>query len=341
MEYTSYNDLPYINISNDYKEVDIAVEVLINKDKEQKWNDIYDKITYIRSLNKHHNTIFNLYLPRLISILTEYSNDIRSNISKNVLMLIHEVFDNYSTDSNIDESIIDIIPITIKQIYNVKSFISNEASSALDIITEKFHSYDYLSLLLEEVKKSHMKVNLIFDFICKSIKDYPKEKLLYSFSWFDFIEKLIEIHNIKKDHISRKSYEILHVINNKFMNDIDNCQTDRIKLKKKSVFRSNKGEDSKEYKENDVKVNLNDLFSNSTVLIKLFHYIIEETYKEKKDMRKVNAFLENYRLYQVKTKDKLNKTNGYNKRLSIKEVISKDRQNKQDKFNVIPINENE
>lgn len=128
--YTSYEDL-----TNCYMH-DADLSSVIQKLKQQtnpdaNWKEHFDVIEGLRVLNKFHANEFRNHLSEFNDFLGKSVDNLRSNISKNALMLIKEVFHSFRNSESSESFLNSIVPIILEKSVSEKGFLKNEARAAL------------------------------------------------------------------------------------------------------------------------------------------------------------------------------------------------------------------
>lgn len=132
VKYTTYPDL-----LNDSSALDEAFFTDITKNKEGlDWKQSFDYLDQLRKYNKYNSEEFILTLPKLLPFILFNINNLRSNLIKNSLILVKEVFAYNQLFFPLilhkqPEIIMDLIPIIYEKANNDKVFLKNEAKEAI------------------------------------------------------------------------------------------------------------------------------------------------------------------------------------------------------------------
>lgn len=128
--YTAFDDLEncYEDTSNFGAIISDLKEQVTTEDN---WRIHFDAIESLRILNKYYPNDIRKYFADLIVFLQKSMESLRSNLSKNTLMLIREIFESYKHTQSLDEFLKEIVPIILEKSVSEKSFLKNEARAAL------------------------------------------------------------------------------------------------------------------------------------------------------------------------------------------------------------------
>ncbi len=128
--YTAFDDLEncYEDTSNFGAIISDLKEQVTSEDN---WRIHFDAIESLRVLNKYYPNDIRKYFADLSVFLQKSMESLRSNLSKNTLMLIREIFESYKHTQSLDEFLKEIVPIILEKSVSEKSFLKNEARAAL------------------------------------------------------------------------------------------------------------------------------------------------------------------------------------------------------------------
>ena len=97
--------------------------------KSLDWKVQFSAITALRQLSKHHSDVFLSLIDTLLPLLITLSDSIRSNLSKNALLLLTEMFlEPRPSHTHIAEV---LVPGLLQKTISEKSFIKQQAAAAM------------------------------------------------------------------------------------------------------------------------------------------------------------------------------------------------------------------
>lgn len=146
--YLSYEDLP--NAYSELKDYSQLFSELKSKanDKED-WKTQFDVLESLRILNKYNSSIFGKSLNDYTTFIQKSMNSIRSNLSKNGLLLVKEIFGQFKETNPPAEFLAVIVPSVLERGISDKGFIKAEARGALKVL-EKNALNDSIVVILCE-----------------------------------------------------------------------------------------------------------------------------------------------------------------------------------------------
>lgn len=226
--YLKYSELPDIKII-DPNELLVIID---NIEETSCWMNQIDAINKLRSLNKYNNSLLLDSLHYIIPHFHHLTTNLKSNISKNSLILLKEITNNKDLicNSNFkDEWFNEIINISLIQSTYIKSFISIEAQEALKNISKHMHNNESFIVLLNGIKNTNHKISEnAYNTLIKLISNISIEFLVLKLNWKLIFSLLVEIHNMKTDYYIKKVYGLLKKLNNKV--SLEHCVSDIIRL---------------------------------------------------------------------------------------------------------------
>lgn len=132
VKYTSFDDL-----TNELPILDEAfLGELIKAKESTDWKLAFDYLDVLRKINKFHPEDFAALFPKVLPFILSNVGNLRSNLIKNGLVLMKEVF-NYNPKFlsmiafNAPDLFSDFIPLLYEKANNDKAFLKNEAKEAL------------------------------------------------------------------------------------------------------------------------------------------------------------------------------------------------------------------
>ena len=149
VQYTSFDDL-----TNELPILDESFlgELLKAKDSTD-WKQAFDYLDVLRKINKFHPEDFAALFPKVSPFILSNIGNLRSNLIKNGLILIKEVF-NYNPKFltmiafNAPDLFSDLIPLLYEKANNDKAFLKNEAKDALKALEKSCPLHDSILKIL-------------------------------------------------------------------------------------------------------------------------------------------------------------------------------------------------
>lgn len=129
---------------NDIEPTEDSVAKIIDRLNSEDWKENFYGFDDLRSLYKHHPEEFKLYLPKLVELIKEGVENLRSSICRNSLNLVVEVFSTKKNMTETDENgevtpyaalAVELLPIVCKKLADDKVFLSSRAKTATELIS--------------------------------------------------------------------------------------------------------------------------------------------------------------------------------------------------------------
>ena len=117
--YTPYSELPHIDNPL------LAIDTIKSSINDPHWKTHFNTINLLRSLNKHTPDIIAKELPSTTPFLIQSIQNLRSNISKNALLLVQEL------GSQNLEVLVSLMPSLFQRTLSDMKFIADEAKASL------------------------------------------------------------------------------------------------------------------------------------------------------------------------------------------------------------------
>ena len=128
--YTAFDDLA--NCYEDNSNFGAIISELKEQiESEDNWRIHFAAVETLRVLNKYYPNEIRKYFADLVTFLQKSLESLRSNLSKNTLMLIREVFQSYKHSQALDSFLNEILPIILEKSVSEHSFLKSEARAAL------------------------------------------------------------------------------------------------------------------------------------------------------------------------------------------------------------------
>lgn len=129
--------ISYAELTNDISFLDESFLFELTKVKEASdWKQSFDNLDILRKFNKFHPEELIKISPKLIGFLISNLSNLRSNLTKNALILTKEILTYNTNFLNIitmkqPEVLSDLIPLLYEKGNNDKAFLKNEAKEAI------------------------------------------------------------------------------------------------------------------------------------------------------------------------------------------------------------------
>ena len=221
VEYTPYDQLPLLP-SEQCTDAYIKEQIMHLQETPQ-WMINYQALSYFRSLNKQNPTLYKPYIQLSLDQLTKLSVSIRSGIMKLTLILLGEILKHYQIESKDDYPLLNKITyIVLHAIFNSKSFIRTEAKNILlnNVGNSKqYETMEYCIELIDLMKNDKPVISdtafEVYQMIIEKINlgNISKE------SWVNFVDKLDELHEKKREIYVKKVVKIITFLYDKIGKD--------------------------------------------------------------------------------------------------------------------------
>jgi len=179
--YTAFDDLENC-YEKDSNFGAIISELKDQVESEDNWRIHFDAVETLRILNKYYPNEIRRFFADLVTFLQKSLESLRSNLSKNTLMLIREIFQAYKHTQALDSFLTEIVPIILEKSVSEKSFLKNEARAALKALEITGCNNNVIRVLCD---KSFDKNGVISELSFQSLTDIiqqAKENLTESIS---------------------------------------------------------------------------------------------------------------------------------------------------------------
>lgn len=192
-------------------------DILQNKNSD--WTLQISVINYFRRILKFEKKIFIqfFYGAKFYEKIIDLINSVRSSLSKNVLVLLNEIFSNpISEQDKNDTSIIQVIKVTIphliSKINSNQSFIKADSKICLESIITNMKYFDVLLAFIQIMNTKKAKdAELCAEFAIKMIKNFDKEFFVQNPRFNELIKCITTFYEAQKN------------INVKICKNIFNC----------------------------------------------------------------------------------------------------------------------
>ena len=203
LSYESLKPLPsecdFVSMMQKFK------DILQNKNSD--WTLQISVINYFRRILKFEKKIFIqfFYGAKFYEKIIELINSVRSSLSKNVLVLLNEIFSNpISEQDKNDTSIIQVIKVTIphliSKINSNQSFIKADSKICLESIITNMKYFDVLLAFIQIMNTKKAKdAELCAEFAIKMIKNFDKEFFVQSPRFNELIKCIATFYEAQKN----------------------------------------------------------------------------------------------------------------------------------------------
>lgn len=209
-------------------------------DKNTNWTEIIGVINYLRRLNKYEKSSFNQFLfgLKMYPKLLELINSVRSSLSKNVLVLLHEIFsESISENKNAIIALIkSALPYLISKANSNQSFIKNESMVCLKTIS-KIKDCDILLVFIQLLNNKINKVKddeFLAELSIEMIKNLGKELLVETPEFNELIKYVTSFYEMNKINHVKICRKILNSLIEVMKKDNFDCKIEKCGRREKN-----------------------------------------------------------------------------------------------------------
>lgn len=184
-----------------------------------KWKLTFDAMVFFRSVNKENPTLIKKIIPQLTEYLIKLSNSIRSGISKESIILVGEILNNYICDNTpSDLNIVKrLLNILIQSATNNKKFIkeaSNESIQNGIVKNKNYYNLETIGIIIDLMKDKKSSVaEVCFTIYEQIIKQIDLANINISDdTWNIFFDKINELYGAKKEVYTKKCIKIIEYV---------------------------------------------------------------------------------------------------------------------------------
>lgn len=184
-----------------------------------KWQLTFDAMVFFRSLNKQNPSLMKQVVPQITKNLIKLSNSIRSGISKESIILVGEILNNFISDNSQND--LDII----KQLLNIlfqcatsnKKFIKDASNELIQngiIKNKNYLNLETICIIIDLMKDKKSSVcDISFNTYNQMINDINLTSTdISDDTWNKFFDKLNELYKAKKEVYTKKCVKIIEYI---------------------------------------------------------------------------------------------------------------------------------
>lgn len=184
-----------------------------------KWKLTFDAMVFFRSVNKENPTLIKKIISQLTEYLIKLSNSIRSGISKESIILVGEIVNNYICDNTpSDLNIVKrLLNILIQSATSNKKFIkeaSNESIQNGIVKNKNYYNLETIGIIIDLMKDKKSSVaEVCFTIYEQIIKQIDLANMNISDdTWNIFFDKINELYGAKKEVYTKKCIKILEYV---------------------------------------------------------------------------------------------------------------------------------
>jgi len=171
--YLSFEELEPIEMLS---QTDNFVAQVQSELKSEEWTAQYDTLNVLRRLNKFHWSDLMPHLELLTPLIAEAVESLRSNISKNALLLVTEMFSFKREDGHNSHIVNYLIPVVFLKSINDKQFISLQAQRALSALSEFWLYEETLICLKERCEEKNARISVkAAEYLLKTVANLGEE----------------------------------------------------------------------------------------------------------------------------------------------------------------------
>lgn len=184
-----------------------------------KWQLTFDTMVFFRSLNKQNPSLMKQVVPQITKNLIKLSNSIRSGISKESIILVGEILNNFISDNSQND--LDII----KQLLNIlfqcatsnKKFIKDASNELIQngiIKNKNYLNLETICIIIDLMKDKKSSVcDISFNTYNQMINDINLTSTdISDDTWNKFFDKLNELYKAKKEVYTKKCVKTIEYI---------------------------------------------------------------------------------------------------------------------------------
>ena len=197
-------------------------------DKNSDWTLQIGVINYLRRVQKYDKEVFGqfFYGSKIYPKLLELINSVRSSVSKNVLLLLNEIFSENIQEKTILSLVKETFPLLIPKINSNQSFIKAECKQLLESMCNNVKFSDMLLIILQQMNttsKTNSTPNsrikekdseILTDLFIKSANILGKEILLETAQFPEIIKCLISLYDLNKNIYGKFCKKIMDTLIN-------------------------------------------------------------------------------------------------------------------------------
>ena len=180
-----------------------------------KWKLTFEAMVFFRSVNKQNPSLIKNIIPQLSKYLIKLSNSIRSGISKESIILVGEIINNYINEKPEDLEIIkQLLNILIQCASSNKKFIkdtSNELIKNGIIKNKNYLNLETICIIIDLMKDKKSSVcEICYNIYEQMVTDINiNSNDINENTWNTLFDKINELYSAKKEIYTKKCVKIL------------------------------------------------------------------------------------------------------------------------------------
>ena len=181
-----------------------------------KWKLTFDAMIFFRSVNKQNPSLIKQVIPQMTKNLIKLSNSIRSGISKESIILVGEILQNFISDNSPED--LDIIKQLLNILFqcatNNKKFIKDASNELIQngiVQNKNYLNLEMICIIIDLMKDKKTSVcEVCFNAYEQMIKNIDlNNKDIIEDTWNKFFNKLNELYGAKKEVYTKKCVKII------------------------------------------------------------------------------------------------------------------------------------
>ena len=181
-----------------------------------KWKLTFDAMIFFRSVNKQNPSLIKQVIPQMTKNLIKLSNSIRSGISKESIILVGEILQNFISDNSPED--LDIIKQLLNILFqcatNNKKFIKDASNELIQngiVQNKNYLNLEMICIIIDLMKDKKTSVcEVCFNAYEQMIKNIDlNNKDITKDTWNKFFNKLNELYGAKKEVYTKKCVKII------------------------------------------------------------------------------------------------------------------------------------
>ena len=180
-----------------------------------KWKLTFEAMVFFRSVNKQNPSLIKNIIPQLSKYLIKLSNSIRSGISKESIILVGEIINNYINEKPEDLEIIkQLLNILIQCASSNKKFIKDTSNELIQngiIKNKNYLNLETICIIIDLMKDKKSSVcEICYNIYEQMVTDINiNSNDINENTWNTLFDKINELYSAKKEIYTKKCVKIL------------------------------------------------------------------------------------------------------------------------------------